>query len=229
MGSSLLTAACNCRDLGGHAAMDGRVTAFGKFWRSDAPRGGAARDADILRACGITTVLDLRTEEEASARPSAFAALIGIAYAHFPIAEGSDAPASLEAVPASYLRIALSPNMPRVFRCLADAPGGALFHCTAGKDRTGVVSAVLLSLCGVPDAEIIADYVLSRENNRERLEAFLAAHPQVDRQAVLANEKSMEGFLRLFRERFGGAEGYFADIGVPPAQVRLLREKLLGE
>lgn len=225
--SSILQAARNARDLGGHEGRDGRRTKENAFIRSDAPRERMARDGETLRSRGVTVVIDLRTEAEAAGHPSAFADIQGISYLHCPIAEGSEAPESPDEVPASYLRIAGAAQMPRIFRALAQAPGGALFHCTAGKDRTGVVAAILLLLAGVDDGEIAADYAVSRENNRERLAAYLSAHPEVNPEAVLAREDNMLAFLRLFREKWGTAEGYLAALGLDGEDIRRLREKLL--
>ena len=227
MGNSLLISACNCRDLGGHQGADGRITAYGRFWRSDAPRGNADADAETLLRHGMDTVIDLRTAEEAEKSSDPLAVQEGFRYRLLSVDEGSAPPARAEDVPDSYMAIAAAAVMPRVYRCLAEAPRGVLFHCTAGKDRSGVVSAVLLLHAGVGDGEIIADYVLSRENNRERLEAFLKKHPEVDRNTVLAREESMEGFLRLFRERYGGTDGYFRALGLREETGRALRRKLL--
>lgn len=224
--SSLLYAAVNARDLGGHLTAAG-LTRADAFWRSDAPGAFDRRDGDILRRHGISTVIDLRTEEEAAKLPSAFAGMREITYVHCPVKEGSNVPESLAAVPASYLLIAKAGQMPRVFRTLAQAPGGALFHCTAGKDRTGVVAAILLALSGVDDGEIAADYVISRENNRERLAAFLSRHPEVSPDTVLAREESMLGFLRLFREAWGSAEGYLTWLGLDGDMIQRLKSKLL--
>ena len=62
--------------------------------------------------------------------------------------------------------IATAKNMSEVLKVLAEAESGVLFHCTAGKDRTGVVSAIILMLCGVERETIVRDYVVSREYNR---------------------------------------------------------------
>ena len=97
----------------------------------------------------------------------------------------------------------------------------------AGKDRTGVVSAVLLLLCGVDRDTVIDDYVISRYNNKERLERYLNEHPEVDREIVMANEKSMDRFIDLFTEKYGRAEEYLGSVGLSAAQTERLRAKML--
>ena len=73
----------------------------------------------------------------------------------------------------------------------------AITRCTAGKDRTGVVSAVLLSLAGVSDEDIVDDYVISRELNKDRLQAFLEEHPEVDINTVMPNESNIKAVLKV--------------------------------
>ena len=125
------------------------------------------------------------------------------------------------------MEIATAENMPKVMRTIAEASEGVLFHCTAGKDRTGVVSAIILMTCGAYREDIVNDYVVSREYNHKRLAAFLEAHPEVDRNIVLANEKSMNGFIDLFTERFGTVENYFEAIGLSIDHIERIRSRLI--
>jgi protein-tyrosine phosphatase len=186
-----------------------------------------AGDIEKLFSAHITTVIDMRTQWEVEKNPDMLSETAGFEYFHFPITEGSGVPESLEAVPYSYMDIATAENMPEVMKALAESSNGVLFHCTAGKDRTGVVSAIILMLCGVSGEDIVNDYVVSREYNHKRLAAFLAAHPEVDRNIVLANEKSMNGFMYLFTERFGTVEGYFEAIGLSVQYADMIRNKLM--
>ena len=101
--------------------------------------------------------------------------------------------------------------------------------CTAGKDRTGVVCAMLLLACGADREAIAADYALSREHNRLRLEKYLSEHPDTDRRIVLANEASMERFIELFYEKYGSIGEYFRRAGLSPAHLSGIREKLLEQ
>ena len=204
---SLLCATSNTRELGGCPAPGGIETVRGRIWRSDAPTARNEADFRLLKHCAYAGEL---------------------IYRHCPIVEGSVPPAALADVPASYMQIALSQGAFDALRAIARADGGVLVCCTAGKDRTGVVSALLLLCCGVDDNAIVENYVLSREYNKARLEQFLAEHPEVDRQVVLANEVSMIGFLAAFKSRFASMESYFSQPGLSPAYLRRIREKLLG-
>ena len=224
---SLLKSSRNTRDLGGYKIVpENRLTHMDKIWRSDVIEKLDENDRELLLAKDFTTMIDLRTDAEVKRKPSQFSNDSKINYYHFPIEEGSGVPESLEAVPYSYMKIAQSDNMRNIFECIARVDGGVLFHCTAGKDRTGVVSAILLLLVGVAEDDIVFDYVISREYNKVRLEKYLEEHPEVDRDIVLANEKSMIIFLKLFREKYGTAERYLANIGVGAELVNELKKKL---
>lgn len=224
---SMLSCTCNTRELGDIRASDGRVTKKNVFWRSDAVSELTCTDVKKLISHRITTVIDMRTEAEKEKNSGGFAGISEIVYHHFPITEGSGVPERLEAVPYSYMDIACAENMPKVMKILAETPDGVLFHCTAGKDRTGVVSAVILMACSADRDSIVSNYVISREYNRARLSAFLEAHPDVDRNIVLANEKSMNRFIDLFTERFGTVENYLEAIGLSAEYADMIRNKLI--
>ncbi len=184
------------------------------------------RDIGMYRIYGTKryTISDriYRSDQEVNAKPSAFALDKDFTYFHYPIVEGMLPPDSLEAVPVSYMEIAHADCMKEVFKTIANAQTGVLFHCTAGKDRTGVVSAILLALVGVSDEDIIYDYTISREFHKQRLEAFLKEHPENDRKIVLANEKSMGIFWEMFREKHDSVEQYLLDIGVTSDEIQTL-------
>jgi len=224
---SLLSCSYNTRELGGIKTSDGGVTKENVFWRSDVTSVPSDEDIEKLLSAHITTIIDMRTEGEVQKNPNGLAEIDGFEYHHFPITEGSGVPESLEAVPRSYMDIALAENMPNVMKTIAEASEGVLFHCTAGKDRTGVVSAIILMLCGAVREDIVSNYVVSREYNHKRLEAFLAAHPEVDRDIVLANEKSMNRFIDMFTERFATVPNYFEALGLSSVHSEMIRSKLI--
>ena len=224
---SILSSSYNTRELGGFKTADGSITKNNVYWRSDVPSAPQNDDISKLLSAHITTIIDMRTDAERVKTPNTLSDMPEFEYHHFPIVEGSGVPESLEAVPLSYMTIATAENMPKVMKVLAEAEQGVLFHCTAGKDRTGVVSAIILMICGADRESIVRDYVISREYNHKRLEAFLAAHPEVDRNIVLANEKSMNGFIDLFTERFGTVEKYFEEIGLSAEYADMIRNKMM--
>ncbi len=224
---SLLHTTLNTRELGGYRTR-GRYTRMDAVWRSDVQRYPDQGDLALLREHHITTVIDLRGEGDILRAPSGFEGAADFAYCHVPIDEGSGIPESREAVPGSYMAIAMAKNMPRVFKKIADAPDGVMINCTAGKDRTGVVSALLLKLCGVSEEDIVYDYLLTRECNQKRFELIRQNYPEVDMGIIIPDESYMREFLRLFKERFGSVENYFEDRGVTVEETARIRRKMLG-
>ncbi|MCA2013718.1 tyrosine-protein phosphatase [Cereibacter sphaeroides] len=223
----------NLRDLGGLGPV-----APGRLWRADDPQGIGADGVATLRRQGLGTVIDLR--EPAEAGPARTLYPTPLRYHNAPLFGGLNlaAPEIVEApdpLLALYLRALedSAAHFASALRLVAEAPAGAvLVHCTVGKDRTGMMVALMLRLAGVPDAQIVADYA---ETGRhigpvlERLRARAVAH-QWDL-ALLSRywrseAETMHGFLAALDDRHGGAEGYLSDAGLTPSEQRALRLRL---
>lgn len=223
---SLLDTTQNTRDLGGYLRINGEKTRPFRFLRSDKPEHPSQSDFQFLLSHGITTVIDLREESAVNRLENPFANHPGFFWHHCPIQEGSGIPESVEAVPGSYLRIAESPGAAEAFRVMASAPDGVLFHCSAGKDRTGTLSTILLMLAQVPEETIVSDYLMTGECIRERLELVHQRFPELDMDIVTPSERHIAGFLRLWKEKYCTAELYLQSIGMTDGQIEKLRRKL---
>ena len=224
---SLLEGTENTRDLGGHPTLYGGRTRSLYLLRSDVPKNLSERDIAFLLNAGVTDIVDLRESASLGREQSTPEVTRGFTVRHCPIPEGAGIPESPAAVPRSYMVIAESAGMAEALHAIAGAERGVLFHCTAGKDRTGVVSAVLLSLVGVPEEEIIADYVLTAECIKERLRNMHERFPQIDMTVVTPCEDYLRGFLALWKAKYGCAENYLHSLGLTEEEVQRLREKLL--
>lgn len=222
---SLLKSTYNTRELGSYLIPNGNIAKRKVLIRSDLPDFPCEEDFALLKGMGVATVIDLRTEKNICQMPSVFAAWKEFAYFNCPIEEGSGIPQSAAGVPASYLDIATAANMPSVFHCIAAAEGGVLFHCTAGKDRTGVVSAILLCHAGVKDSDVIENYVLTREYGKDYFARLHDNFPEIDMDIVTPKEHYMEEFLRLFRKRFGNTNSYFLEMGLSEAEIQGLSQR----
>ncbi len=215
----------NLRDLGGYAAKNGGITRWNAFLRSACPNSLSERDGEILRGLGVTDVIDLRGGGNADEVMRGYEALPFIDVHRIPIGDES-VPKTASEVPYGYLRMAEHCNIPQVFRILADSRGGVIFHCFAGKDRTGVVAAMLLMLAGVADEDIIADYTLTYAYFIKRLRADFSrsdAEPNVFKPLP----DHMEGFIRLFREKYGDVRSYLLQKGVTEGQLQSILNKFV--
>jgi protein-tyrosine phosphatase len=133
-------------------------------------------------------------------------------------------------LPAELRRIAIrGGGLAEAVAAIADAEPGILVHCAAGRDRTGIVVAMVLAAIGVPDAEIVADYVASDDALVEEYDRFKAANPDraadVD-EGIAKRPWVMGETLRALRESFGGAAAYLRQAGVSQRQLDAIRAKL---
>lgn len=168
-----------------------------RILRSDAPLSPIPADIEFLLNRGITTLIDLRSEEEIARKPCPLAEDARFIYHHLPVTGGNAMPASPEDVPLSYLRM-VDAQMERILR-LIHKSDGVMYFCTAGKDRTGVVSALLQREHGMTDDAIAADYTLSGENLRAMFTEFHARHPEIDVGIYTPRREYMLQFLSLFK------------------------------
>ncbi|MBR1383609.1 MAG: tyrosine-protein phosphatase [Ruminococcus sp.] len=224
---SLLSSTLNTRELGGYICGSG-ITKAGRILRSDRICKPSDGDIAYLKALGITTVIDLRTDEDASADPCGLTAEKGFYYRHFPIEEGGYVPASADEVVPSYLAIAAEPNMAGVFRTIANAPAGVIFNCWAGKDRTGVTAAIILMLCGVSDKDITENYMLTKPYSEELWEMIRQYRSEEEMKIIIPDERFIKGFIEGFRAKYGSAEDYLSEIGLKKTEIRAIRDKLCG-
>lgn len=225
---SLLETTLNTRDLGRYqSTISGNQLKTWQILRSDVQNYPSVNDIFLLKKHRILTVLDLRGINDVKRKPSGFANQDGFLYINIPIDEGGGIPESTDAVSESYLNIAESPNMPCVFRAIASAPEGVMINCTAGKDRTGVVSAVLLGLCGVSNEDIIRDYMLTKTYNRERFELIHHNFPEIDMNIVIPSERYMKEFLKMFIAKYGSFRDYLTAIGIKKEETYNIAVKLL--
>lgn len=218
----------NLRDLGGYPTMSGTATAWERILRGDTPTGLSEADVDWLLDRDITTIIDLRQGEETEYRPNELKFLPGFFYHHCSLSTGSLLPNNEEDVAAGYFRMLDEKKvLCQVMRLIAHAPGGVLFHCTAGKDRTGCVAALLLSLAGVGAYDILADYQVSETYIMDAIRQMVARMP--DKAAWLGRSKSeyMDGCLRLLSEKYSTVPDYLRAAGLTEEELQLLRDKLM--
>ena len=165
-----------------------------RFIRSDCPKGLTEEEVAWLLENHITTIVDLREKKEYEKTPCRLETEPGFTYFHMPVTGGGDTPKSPEDVAAVYLGM-LDEQMDRIIQTILEAKTNVLYFCGAGKDRTGVVSAVILKKLGFDDETIVEDYMKSKENLLDFLTSYVKAHPQVDINIILPNENNIKKVL----------------------------------
>lgn len=235
-----LQGAYNVRDLGGLRTKDKRITRSGVIYRGDSLDNITPGDAKILfDKLGIGTIVDLRTKAETELTELSFpvprfrySVLVEGRLGHEPFP--SDDPVELAKVYLSNLdggRAAVKGTVDIIAANL-QANVATLFHCAAGRDRTGIMSALLLGLVGVTDGQIAMDYVQSNRNAR-RVTKKLAENPlyannDKDRpEVILLHERSILGFMKLLREQFGGPRQFCLESGVTEETISVIEENFV--
>ena len=223
---SVLECVENARDLGGYPLTDGGVTASGRVIRCEVPLSPTNADLEYLRDGGFSTVIDLRDEKTAEKLPHGLKNREGFKYYSCPVDAGSKPAEIVEEVPLNYMEITRDPAFHRAWKIFAHAEGGVLYNCTAGRDRTGTFSMILLTAAGVTPDAVMEDYTVTKEYNRIRFERIRVERPYINLDAVCPRTWYAEEFLRLFREAYGSAEEYFRRIGLNEDEITKIRTKL---
>jgi protein-tyrosine phosphatase len=232
----------NARDLGGYATEDGRETRWGTVVRSDCPAALTEAGRAALAGYGVRAIVDLRLPAELADDPNPFAEPgdHGIAYTNISFIDPAAVPPdAVSTLAEDYLQMLdrYRQGVAEALAAIARAPddGAVLVHCAAGKDRTGLISALLLGLVDVPAETIAADYAMTAELLRPRERQWLEGldpEERAQREAMLARyaptAEVMLAVLEGLGERHGGVEPYLRSTGLGQDDLDRLRERLVG-
>lgn len=251
----------NLRDAGGHTTSDGRTVSLRRVYRAEAlvMRNGnesnavwVEEESTAYASIGLTSVIDLRAEEEAAHAPSAWSRATNARYVPIPLPEGApgsdtdllrpvltgrSAAFSGEDLGAYYVTLLerRAKRFGAVVETIAGNAGGPLLiHCSAGKDRTALAIALVLDTLGVSREEIVRDYELTGVNRPNRMEhyreAFAERNVRVEdvRAAFESPRIAMETAWSHIDKEHGSAEGYLLEsAGTSPETLDALRAVLL--
>jgi protein tyrosine/serine phosphatase len=237
----------NVRDLGGLRTADGRTTQLRRVVRADNVRRLSAAGRRALVEYGVRRIVDLRFPEELAEDPVAPApvevvhvSLLGERRtAEWQARENEHLDSAADAADylvGAYARF-LDVNRARfatAIGAVAAAPDGAvLVHCMGGKDRTGLVSALVLRVAGVPVETVAADYALTESALSPSSRAWIAAAPDEDerRRRLLLQPSpaaAMSDVLARLEERYGGARAYLRGGGLGEEALDALEERLVA-
>jgi len=238
-----LAGADNTRDLGGLATDDGGRTRFGRLLRAGTLQDLTPDDVTHLtEELGVRTVVDLRLADEAAREGSALSGIPAVRYFSLPLSSTGNVRSDIVADGAEMdivghyaaLLEGSAANIVTAARLFADdTRTPAVFHCAAGKDRTGVVVAVALGAVGVRPEAIVADYAATGERTGaliERLRRSPTYASDIDSKPAAEHQPrpgTMAAFLQQLTARYGGTRRWLAEHGFGDADLGLLRAKLL--
>ncbi len=239
----------NFRDLGGYPVGPDRFVRTGLLFRSDGLDTLTPGDAhQLLHGVGLSTVVDLRSEEELARTGSSLLERGGVTVYHLPIVDrtqqffGNGDPR----ISAAYLTIIADAQerFAAAVQLLADLDGPAVFHCAAGKDRTGLLAAFVLDILGVDDDIIADDYALTAAIMpafRKRIEERMATEPELRKrmeqpgrtpelldEMLSARASTIHLVLTALRAEYGSVESWLLQIGLSASAPDRLRHRLIG-
>lgn len=237
-----LEGAFNVRDLGHVTTEDGHEIRNGKLFRADALHKLTSSDLELLGGLGIATVVDLRSENEIANTGPARLTEQGARHIHMPIF-GSD--------PARPDRVNMPESLGHLYTLMAKHGADrfvdvvetlatienmpAVFHCAAGKDRTGITAALIYSVLGVDRETIITDYVLTDANMQRMRAQLMESRPEAAAQAgkypesyMRAEDATIRTFLAELDEEFGSPVDWLLTSGLRNSSIETLRSKLLA-
>lgn len=244
-----LASADNFRDVAGpgHTTTDGRPLRAGVLWRSNELQ-LLDEDAATLAGLGITAVYDLRDAHEVEAHPDV--AVPGATWLHLEVrgippgagAELPDAAAALDVMLSIYRRFVTDADARQSFstllRSMATSTTPQLFHCTAGKDRTGWAAAMVLHVAGVADDVIEADYLFTNQRSagtRQKYLGQVAEHLGADKvptfePMMVADLAYLHAGLEQAVASYGSVDGYLRDgLGLDDDVLDALRRRLVED
>lgn len=165
-----------------------------RYIRSDAPLCLTEEEIQWLLDNDISTLVDLRSTQELERTPCPLQNVAGFTYYHLPVTGGGDTPKSREHLYEVYQGM-VDEQMDTILETILNAISNVMYFCTAGKDRTGVVSALLLKRLGVSEDVIVEDYMKSKENLSDMLTTYVKNHPEVDIDIIIPQEENIRKVL----------------------------------
>ena len=231
-----LTGLYNLREVGGYPTADGGMVRWRTLFRSDALHRLDESGTAAIAALGLRTIVDLRTQMEVDVAPSALAGVMART-THISLLTGDlqALPLELDAV-YRYIIDACGKTVGEAIKLLC-APEAfpALVHCSAGKDRTGIVIALILAVLGVPDEVIAADYGLSggyldQENTPAigQVKASTGLGESLTNELLASPPALIVRVLAQVRAFWGSVDEYLLDHGLTAADLASLRAALVG-
>lgn len=226
---------CNLRDIGGYPTISGDCVSFRVCLRGDSPYALTGEDIGFLKDYGLKTIIDLRSESEKKEGNIRLYEEPWVSYHSIRLMDKMFS-AGFESHPESLsmLYIQLLADNGKEFadaaRIISESDGVTLFHCAAGKDRTGMLAMLLLDLAGVPEEWIVADYTPSAENYileaKKKLSLIAPEYKAEYRQFFLSERIDIECAICYLKENYGNAWHYFIQNGLDEATLVKLQNKL---
>ena len=221
----------NCRDIGGYPT-NGGATQFGRFLRGGIVNTPENWEIDRLEELGVTTVIDLRGTYEANETPLKLDRIKDADVYNLPLYEFNVATQEGMNLPLNEIYDMIintqQEHIARVLRTIADAKDGVImYNCFFGKDRTGILTMLLLSIAGVAEDDIIADY----QQTYTYIKSYIREHKDIlwdqNSEKHYSLPETMENVIAMINERYGSVVEYIRSLGLTEDEINKIRTKIL--
>lgn len=218
----------NCRDLGGYPSKYG-CTQFGRFIRCGTVGRPTEDDIEMLKKLNVSTVIDLRGDFEFNDQNNGFERLTDnvnhVSLYELNVAEAKNVKMTLSEV-YEYIVDNYRDNIGKALKAVAEAPAGTvLYHCFLGKDRTGILTLMLLTIAGVDEDDIVADYQLTYTY----LENYIRTHADslwdTDAEMHYSLPQTMRTLISYIKEKYGSVENYIRTTGIGDEDTAKIRKR----
>lgn len=232
-----LEKAYNVRELGGYPTTGGHTTAYQQLLRADDLHELTEKDQVYMKQYGVKTIIDLRGASELAVAPNPFAIDEDMEYINIPlIQEDVGAPHMAEQLQLaddeflSNMYVSLlqrsTAEVKAVFEIIAKSEGVTVFHCSAGKDRTGVIAMLLLGLVNVERSDLIANYMVTEVYLREKLASFTLDNG-MPASLLQSQPAFIESAIDYIIENYHSFRNYLLHIGIAEETLNAIEQKLL--
>lgn len=221
----------NMRDIGGYNICEGKCIKEGKIIRSNCVTNLDEQELSQLIQMGFKTIIDLRCDNEISKKNGVFLNNDKFQFYHIGLNGDGKIPDSKDKVLDSYIDILEGKSqIKEIFEIINKTEGGVIYYCSAGKDRTGVVTACILKLLGAKDDDIVSDYVASGIFLKDELEEFSRSVKDKDiYQIINPVPNNMIGLLSYVNRAYGSMEGYLKSCGISEETLEGIKKKYANE
>lgn len=215
----------NMRDIGGYICENTLKIRYTCLIRSNLPNNISTNDIRFLKNLNIKDVIDLRSLEEVKNKPSVFENNKDFNVFHIEIIGGREIPESSEKVPISYINMLEQKDKIKEIFEILKTKEKILYFCNAGKDRTGVITTLILQTLGANKKDIINDYILTKKYMENSLKKYTTDKELLN--IITPKEIYMEKYLEYFEEKYQTIDNYLKLIGIKLDDIELIRKKFL--
>lgn len=217
----------NMRDIGGKVNNSRHSIRTKKIIRSELPNKLNFEQINSLLKMNVNNIIDLRSDEEILKRPNILKNNKKFNYYHFSLGNGR-LPNNFDDVYISYIEMLNEKeSIRKIFELIANSNNGILYHCTAGKDRTGIITMLILKSLDVKDEDIIEDYVISGKLLKGELEEFAKKFDKDITNVIIPKAKTMERILKYIYIDCNGIKAFLNSCGVTNDIINIIKNKCI--